>query len=180
VWANAWLRNWKNRSGNDAPSLFVYLRPTPEVRLVLLLGDPYEQEGHRWQKILRSSVERDGGVDVRATRKIEQRLWDEVCKIEYRGRPPGPGRPKKLWWEDIDPNQVHLRLLKRAGLDDRDVRIFFGKLERKTDKQIGREMGISSQAVHNRMNRRIKPKISRMDMDKAKKVIDSIQENIPK
>jgi hypothetical protein len=42
----------------------VYLRSAPEVRLVLLLGDPYEHEGHQWQKILRSSVERDGGIDV--------------------------------------------------------------------------------------------------------------------
>ena len=37
----------------------VYLRSAPEVRLVLLLGDLYEYEGHQWQKILRPSVAND-------------------------------------------------------------------------------------------------------------------------
>jgi hypothetical protein len=137
----------------------LYLRSRPNVRLVLMLGDPYEREGSQWQAILRSSVERDYGVDPIETRQLEQRLWDEVCQVERRGRPPGTGRPKNMWWHEVDPKRVRLQDLRRLGLDDRDTRIFFGLLNGKTSVQIAGEMGISSQAVHNRMKRRIKPRL---------------------
>jgi len=142
--------------------MVVYERTHPEVRLVLLLDAPFDREGEAWQPITHSSVERDCGVDPRQSRQLEEHLWDEVCRVERRGRPRGTGHPKKpaprfaLFVKTITD-------LEKEGLDKRDLRILFGLWDVKTFKQIGRELGISAQAVWKRWKRKIEPAIKRVN-----------------
>jgi hypothetical protein len=144
--------------------MVVYDRTHPQIRLELLLDAPYEREGETWQPILRSRVERDRGVDPKRSRALEQKLWDEVCRVERRGRPRGTGRPKRRL-SDFAISSKHIEPLRRAGLDDRDLRILFGRWHKKTYRQIGGELGISAQAVSKRWNRRIEPAINGINLN---------------
>jgi len=143
--------------------MVVYERMHPEIRLVLFLDAPYDREGESWQPIVLSRVERDRGVDPRLSGRREERLWAEVCLVERRGRPRGTGRPKNRILQECPLSSKDIAPLRRAGLDDKDFRILFGRSDNKTFKQIGRELGISAQAVWKRWKRRIEPGIKRVN-----------------
>jgi len=143
--------------------MVLYERTHPEVRLVLILDAPYDREGETWQPIVQSRVERDRGVDPRQSRQREERLWDEVCRVERRGRPRGTGRPKNRILQTFPLSSESIAPLRRAGLDDKDFHILFGRCKNKTFKQIGRELGISAQAACNRWKRRIEPALKRVN-----------------
>ena len=143
--------------------MVVYDRTHPEIRLVLLLDAPYDCEGETWQPIVQSRVERDSGVDPRQSRPREERLWDEVCRVERRGRPRGTGHPKKQVLQRLSIPLEKIDRLRRAGFDDKDLRILFGRWENKTLRLIGQELGISPQAVWKRWKRRIEPGIKRVN-----------------
>lgn len=142
--------------------MILYERAHPELRLVLLLGPAYDRDGETWQPIERKSVERDPGVDPRQSRPIEERLWNEVCLVQRRGRPRGTGHRKAPRLR-FAFSSATISLLRRQGLDDKDLRILFGRWDQRTFKQIGRELGISGQGVWKRWNRRIEPIIRRVN-----------------
>jgi hypothetical protein len=142
----------------------VYERTHPEVRLVLLLdAPPYDREGEAWQSIVQSNVERDRGVDSKQSRRLEERLWDEICRVERRGRPRGTGHPKSPTLQQLGLSAERIARLQSEGLKDRDLRILLRRWENKTFKQIGRELGISTQAVWKRWKREIEPAIKRVN-----------------
>jgi hypothetical protein len=143
--------------------MVVYERTHPEIRLVLFLGSPYDREGETWQPIVQSRVERDRGVDPRQSRRREERLWAEVCRVERRGRPRGTGHPKNPILREFPISTKNIARLRREGLDDRDLRVLFGRWDNKKFKQIGRELGMSAQAVWKRWKRRIEPAIKRVN-----------------
>jgi hypothetical protein len=143
--------------------MIVYERTHPEIRLVLFLDTPYDREGETWQPIVQSRVERDRGVDPRQSRSHEERLWDEVCRVERRGRPRGTGHPKNKILQEFPISSTYITRLRREGLVDKDLRILFGRCGNKTFKQIGRELGISAQAAWKRWKRRIQPAIKRVN-----------------
>lgn len=139
--------------------MVVYERTHPEIRLVLFLDAPYDRDGETWQPILQSRVERDRGVDPRQSRAREERLWTEVCHVERRGRPRGTGHPKNRILREFPASAKYIARLRREGLDDKDLRILFGKWDNKPFKEIGRELGMSAQATWKRWDRRIEPAI---------------------
>jgi len=143
--------------------MVVYERAHPEIRLVLFLDPPYDREGETWQPIVQSRVERDRGVDPRQSRQREERLWDEVCRVERRGRPRGTGRPKNKTLQEFPISSKNVVPLRREGLNDRDFRILFGRCKNKTFKQIGQELGISAQAAWKRWKRRVEPAFRRVN-----------------
>jgi hypothetical protein len=122
--------------------MVVYERTHPEIRLVLFLDAPYDRKGETWQPVIQSRVERDRGVDPRQSRPREEHLWDEVCRVERRGRPRGTGRPKNQILQEFPISPKSITPLRREGLDDKDFRILFGRWDNKTFEQIGRELGI--------------------------------------
>jgi hypothetical protein len=143
--------------------LVVYERTHPEIRLVLLLDAPFDSAGETWQPIMQSRVERDRGVDPRKSRLREERLWDEVCRVERRGRPHGTGHPKKPVQQHflISPNLLsHLRKL---GLHDKDLQVVFGRWKNKTFAEIGRDLGVSAQAIWKRWQLRIEPRLKQVN-----------------
>lgn len=143
--------------------MVVYERTHPEIRLVLLLAAAFNREGEPWQPIVQSNVERDCGVDPRQSKQLEERLWDEVCRVERRGRPRGTGHPKERALQQFPLSSQHVACLRSEGLNDKDLRILFARWEQKSYKQIGRELGISAQAVWKRWKRKIEPAIKRMN-----------------
>jgi hypothetical protein len=146
-----------------ARKMIVYERAHPEIRLVLLLGAPYDHEGETWQPITQFSVERERGVDPRQSQPIEERLLDEVCVVQRRGRPRGTGHSKEPTRQHFPVSSDTITRLQRQGLDNKDLRIIFGRWEQKTFKQIGRELGVSAQAVWKRWTRKIEPSIRRVN-----------------
>jgi hypothetical protein len=156
------LRRHKRYSLGVTRKMVVYERAHPEIRLVLLLGAPYDCDGETWQPIERFSVERERGVDPRKSRPVEDRLWDEFCLVQRRGRPLGTGHAKAPRQHFAFSSDMITRL-RRQGLNDKDLRIFFGRWDHKSFKQIGRELGVSAQAVWKRWNRRIEPSIKRVN-----------------
>ena len=98
--------------------LVVYDRAHPEIRLVLLLDSAYDRDGESWQPIMQSRVERDRGIDPEQSRAIEQRIRDEVCQVERRGRPRGTGHPKRHRLLDFPIAAKDIYRLRKAGLDD--------------------------------------------------------------
>ena len=106
--------------------IVLYERAHPEIRLVLFL-DPPTRDGETWQPIVRSHVQRDRGVDPQQSRQREERLWAEICQVERRGRPRGTGHPKKRIVKECPISGKDIDRLRGAGLDDRDLRIFFGR-----------------------------------------------------
>ena len=159
-WAS---RTCKSYSFGVTRKMVVYKRTHPEIRLLLLLDVPFDREGETWQSIVRSSVERDRGVDPKQSRQLEECLWDEICRVERRGRPRGTGHPKKPTLQQFPLSSEHVARLQREGLNDKDLRILLRRWEDKTFKQIGRELGISAQAVWKRWKRRIEPRIKRVN-----------------
>jgi hypothetical protein len=143
--------------------MVTYERAHPEIRLVLLLDVPYDADGTKWQPIVKMSVERDRSVDPRQSRRREELLWNEVCRVERRGRPRGTGHPKKATLQQFPWSSGLIARLRRAGLDDKDLQIFFGRWEKKSYKQLGRHLGISAQAVWKRWTRKIEPAIRRVN-----------------
>lgn len=143
--------------------MVLYERTHPETRLVLFLDPPYEREGEIWHPIVQSRVERDRGVDPRQSRPREERLWNEVCRVERRGRPRGTGRPKNRILQEFPISSKHLAPLRREGLDEKDLRILFGRCQNKKFKQIGQELRMSTQAVWKRWNKKIEPAIRRVN-----------------
>src|SRR5208283_1667374 len=123
-----------------ARKMVVYERIHPEIRLVLFLDAPFDREGETWQSIKQSRVERDRGVDPRQSREREERLWGEVCQVERRGRPRGTGRPKNRILQEFPISPENLARLRKEDLDDRDLRVLFGRWDDKTFLQIGREL----------------------------------------
>lgn len=142
--------------------LVVYDRAHPEIRLVLLFDSPYDRDSETWQPIVQSSVERDQGVDPKRSHALEQKLWDEICRVERRGRPRGTGHPKRRL-PDFPLSPKYIDSLRKAGLDDKDLQILFGTHQDKTFKQIGRELGMSPQAAWNRWTRRIEPALKELN-----------------
>lgn len=143
--------------------MVVYERTHPEVRLVLFLDPPFDREGEAWQPITHSSVERDCGVDPRQSRQLEERLWDEVCRVERRGRPRGTGHPKTPTLQHLGLSPERIARLQIKDLKDRDLQILLRRWENMTFKQIGRELGISAQAVWKRWKQKIEPAIKRVN-----------------
>jgi len=143
--------------------LVVYDRAHPEIRLVLLLDSAYDHDGESWQPIMQSRVERDRGVDPGQSRTIEQRLWDEVCQVERRGRPRGTGHPKRQRLLDYPIAAKDVDRLREAGLGDKDLQILFDRSRNMTFKKIGQSMRISTQAVHKRWQNRILPALQKVN-----------------
>jgi hypothetical protein len=143
--------------------MIVYERMHPEIRLVLVLGAPNDSEGETWQPIMQSRVERDRGVDPRQSRARQERLWDEVCRVERRGRPRGAGHPKQRATQYFPIPATEISRLRKSGLDDKDLQILFGRWQDKTLKEIGQELGISAQAVQKRWQRRIEPRLKQVN-----------------
>ena len=143
-----------------------YVRAHPEVRVVLLLGESYASGAPKgWQPILESRVERDRGVDPKETRMLEERLWDEICKVERRGRKRGPGRPKqkRSAIKNLPISAQYIKRLRDASLDDKDLQILFGRWDDKTFAEIGRVLRISTQATWKRWKRHIEPAIKKLN-----------------
>jgi len=140
----------------------VYDRAHPEIRLALLFDSAYDHDGESWQPIVQSCVERDQGVDPKRSRALEQKLWNEICRVERRGRPRGTGHPKRALPDFPIPSN-YIDRLRKAGLDDRHLRILFGRQQDKTFKEIGRELGISPQAAWKRWTRRIEPALKKLN-----------------
>jgi hypothetical protein len=140
--------------------MVVYERTHPEIRLVLLLDAPYDREGETWQSIAQSSVERDRGVDPRQSWPREKRLWDEVCRVERRGRPRGTGHPKRRV-PGFPLSSEYIDRLRKVGLDDVDLRILFEKQRDKTFEQIGHELSMSGQAVWKRWTNHVEPALKK-------------------
>jgi hypothetical protein len=155
-------RTFKRYSFGETRKMVVYERAHPEVRLVLLLGPGCDREKETWQPIVQSSVERTPGIDPRHSRPLEERLWDEVCRVQRRGRPRGTGHAKAPRQRFAFSSDMISRL-RRQGLDDKDLQILFGRWHKKSFKQIGRELGMSGQAAWKRWNRRIEPSIRRVN-----------------
>ena len=145
-----------------ARKMVVYERTHPEIRLVLLLDAPYDREGETWQSIVQSRVERDRGVDPRQSWSREKRLWDEVCRVERRGRPRGTGHSKRRL-PGFPLSSGYIDHLRKVGLDDIDLRILFERHRDKTFEQIGQEVGMSGQAVWKRWTRRIEPALKELN-----------------
>jgi hypothetical protein len=141
--------------------LVVYQQAQPGLRLVLLLGDVFERKGERWQPIMQTRVERDRGIDPKLSRPLEERLWEEVCRVERRGRPCGTGRPKHQRKYPIAPADIGR--LRKEGLNDKDLRVLFGVVQDMTCKQIGLELGVSGQAAWKRWNSRVLPALRRIN-----------------
>ncbi len=142
--------------------MVVYERTHPDIRLVLLLDAPYNREGETWQSIAQSRVERDRGVDPRQSWPREKRLWDEVCRVERRGRPRGTGHPKRRL-PGFPLSSKYVDRLRKVGLDDVDLRILFQKHQDKTFEQIGQELGMSGQAIWKRWTRQIEPALKKFN-----------------
>jgi hypothetical protein len=155
-------RRWKRYSFGVPRKMILYERAHSGLRLVLLLGPAYDRDGETWQPIERNSVERDPCIDPRQSRPIEERLWDELCLVQRRGRPRGTGHAKAPRQRFAFSSDTISRL-RRQGLDDKDLRILFGWWDQKSFKQIGRELGISGQAAWKRWNLRIEPSIRRVN-----------------
>jgi len=156
-------RKWKRYSFGLTKKIVLYERMHPEVRLVLLLDAPYKRHREMWWPIVMTRVERDRSVDPRHSRRREDLLWNEVCQVERRGRPCGTGHPKKSRLQQFPISSARIARLSVEGLDDKDLRILFGRWEAKTFNQIGRELGITAQAVWKRWTRKIEPAIKRMN-----------------
>jgi hypothetical protein len=144
--------------------LVIYKQSHPETRLVLVLGETDDHDGQAVQPILTTRVERDRGIDLKASRSIENSLWDEACKVERRGRPRGTGHPKR----PNDPYPLRpkeIKRLRKAGLDDRDLRILFQRSceNKKTFRQIGKELHITTQAVWKRWQKKIVPALKKIN-----------------
>ena len=92
----------------------------------------------------------------------EKRLWDEVCQVERRGRPCGTGHPKRRL-PDFPLSSEHIDRLRKVGLDDIDLQIFFGKYQGKTFEQIGHELSMSAQAGWKRWTCRIEPALKKLN-----------------
>lgn len=162
-----------------AAKLVVYERSHPQVRLVLLLGAPYENTENRTrQPILRASVERDSGIDPWETRDLERRLWDEVCRVERRGRPRGTGHPKRPLWRDLTISATDIDHLRREGLDDKDLRILFDRLRNKTFPQIGRDLGMSTTGAWRRFVNRVEPVIKKLNRSYSRTSFRLISSNL--
>jgi hypothetical protein len=153
----------KRYTFGTAKKLVIYERAQPEIRLVLLLDSPYDRDGETLQPIIQARVERDRGVDPQQSRTREQRLWDEVCPVERRGRPRGSGHPKRRQFLEFPVTRKDIDRLGKAGLDDKDLRILFGRLERKTFLQIGNDLGMSPQGTWKRWNRRVGPALKKLN-----------------
>lgn len=156
-------RTRKSYSLGVTKKMVLYERTHPELRLVLLLDVPYDADGTKWQPIVKMSVERDRSVDPRQSRRREELLWNEVCRVERRGRPRGTGHPKKATMQQFPLSSARIAPLLREGLDDRDLRILFGRSEAKSYEQLGLLLGISAQAVWKRWTRKIEPVIKRLN-----------------
>jgi len=143
--------------------LVVYDRMHPEIRLVLLLDAGYERDGEIWQPITKSSVERDRSVDPKRSEALERKLWDEVCRVETRGRPRGTGHPIRQF-SDVPISSAAIDRLRKAGLDDKDLRILFER-PHKTFDQIGRELKMSGQAAWKRWTQRIEPALKKLNRE---------------
>ena len=120
-------RTSKSYSFGVTREMVVYERTHPEIRLVLLLDATYDRDGETWQSIVHSRVERDRNVDPRQSRPREERLWDEVCRVERRGRPRGTGHPKKPTLQHFPLSSEHIFRLRREGLDNKDTRVLCGR-----------------------------------------------------
>ena len=155
-------RRRKRYSFGVPKKMVLYERAHSQLRMVLLLGPPYDRDGETWQPIERKSIERDPGVDPRQSRPIEERLWKELCLVQRRGRPRGTGHAKAPRQRFAFCSDTISRL-RREGLDDKDLRILFGYWHQKSFKQIGQELGISGQAAWKRWKRRIERIIRRMN-----------------
>lgn len=146
--------------------LVVYDRAHPEVRLAFFLDSPFYRDGEGWQSILETRVERDRGVDPKQSRELEQRLWDEICTVERRGRPVGTGHPKRRQSPEFFLSSADVDSLRKAGLDETDLRIFFARCDGdtfRTFEKIGKELGMSQQAAWKRWTRRILPALNKIN-----------------
>ena len=161
--AGVFRKMWKRYSFGPTRKMVVYERAHPEIRLVLLLDEACDRAGETcWQPIVQSSVERDRGVDPIQSWSREKRLWDEVCRVERRGRPRGTGHPKRRL-PDFPLSSKFLDRLRKAGLEDKELQILFGRHQDKTFEQIGRELGTSGQAAWKCWTSRIEPALKELN-----------------
>jgi predicted DNA-binding protein YlxM (UPF0122 family) len=135
------------RTVGPARKVVIYERTHPEIRLSLLLGEIYERNGAKWQKILESRVERDGGVDPKQSKSIEERLWNEICPVERRGRPHGTGRAKRKLYERIEVEADTYLKLERAGLSQRQIQVLSLWSQRLSQTDIAQKLHISPAAI---------------------------------
>jgi hypothetical protein len=158
----------------ETKKLVVYERSHPEMRLVLMLGPTYELNGEKWQPILRSSIERDRGVDHMESREREGRLRNEICRVERRGRPRGPGKPKRSWRRDIPDEELNYEPLKRAGLSDRDIKIHYLQLTKNSLREVGEALvpRMTPQGVHRRLKHIIWPVTDTLGLKRKKQTLE--------
>jgi hypothetical protein len=127
----------------------IYDRSKPYIRAVVLLGDIAEKEGEKTQPIVSRRLEWDG-PQGKTEIKRALGLLDEIARIERRGRPRGTGHPKRRFLSDLPIDAKHVEHLRKAGLNDKDLRVFFGRYRRETFKKIGKDLGVSQQAAWKR------------------------------
>ncbi len=142
--------------------LVIYEKSNPAIRLVILLSDPETVGGKEIQHIVKYALEWEPSSAPKAIEKARKKLLDEFCKVQLRGRPRGTGHPKRSWRLEIPNHELALQKLRKAGLDDRDVRILYSRLNRQSFAEIARELKITPQAVHQRFKLRIEPRLRRL------------------
>jgi DNA-binding CsgD family transcriptional regulator len=135
------------RTVGSANKLVIYHQDDSRLRLVVLLGDVFEHEGQHWQPILRTSVERNAGIDPAQSRSLEKGLWDEICPVERRGRHRGPGRPKTKRWERLNITEDNYRRFKKTGLTEKQFQVLTLSSEATTQREVAQRLGVTRSAI---------------------------------
>lgn len=95
------------------------------------------------------------------------RYWTKFFKrYTGRGRPRGTGHPKAKLRDLLRGIRLDAkaeRRLRKAGLNDRDLKVLFVFLSTGSQKAAAKELGITKQAVNKRFRDRIEPAFRRIN-----------------
>jgi hypothetical protein len=136
----------------------IYDRKKPTIRAALLLGEPQNRASQEIQEIVRRGIEWEGRVGKAEIRRLLS-LFDEIAKIELRGRPLGTGRPKR-GLPQILPEFDLPDKLETAGLTDAEMRVVYAMVGAHRWQDVAQKLEVSVQAVRKRWNKYIQPKLA--------------------
>ena len=137
----------------------IYHRDRPHIRAVHELGN-LRAGGRR--EILGGRLEWEGLVSKRELRQAIN-LLDEFPGIEERGLPRGTRLPKRRRFEDLPITAHQVADLRKAGMDETDLKIFFECLRHKKQTEIARELKMSPPAITWRWKHRIEPALKKVN-----------------
>jgi hypothetical protein len=131
----------------------VYDRPRSQIRAVLLVDEIREEGGEEVQPILGRRLEWDAPLG-KAEIKKALGLVDEIARIERRGRPRGPGHPKRKFQLPVDPSQKHFYdVLQVNGFTKMEMKVLSVYLRHKGHQaKTAAELGVTPQAVNKGIN----------------------------